>query len=488
MKLQFRRSLAARALLPFLGVTLGLTAFGAPARKPNFLFIYTDDQRWDAMSVVQREQGEKARFPWFQTPNMDRIAAEGLRFRNAFVVLSLCAPSRAAFMTGRYNHVNGVANNQTYFPETSETHATAVKPAGYTTAYIGKWHMGGQRGHRAGFDYSASFIGQGRYFDTPFEINGELTPTKGWIDDVSTDYTIEFIKKHRDKPFSIVLGFKSCHGPFEPPERAKDRFANARALPVPNLNSRAVYRDAGDTTPAAGKLAAVSGDGKASDGTYPVNLGYFRCVSAIDDNLGRLLQTLDELGLAEDTMVVFSSDNGYYHGEHGLGDKRSAYEESIRIPLLVRYPRMIAKGSVRDDLVLNIDLAPTLVDLAGTKVPRQMQGRSWRPLFEGKSAGWRQSFLTEYFWESNFPATPTLVAVRTHTAKLIKYPGHDDWTELFDLVADPYETKNLANDARHRDLLVKMTAEFDRQTKETGFRIPDYAHKPGEASKKKKKG
>lgn len=488
MNLRFPSLFGARTLLPLLALTLASTAAAAPARKPNFLFIYTDDQRWDAMSVVQREHGEQGRFPWFETPHMDRIAAEGMRFRNAFVVLSLCAPSRAAFMTGRYNHVNGVANNQTHFPETSITHATAVKSAGYTTAYIGKWHMGGQRGHRAGFDYSASFIGQGKYVDTPFEINGQLTPTKGWIDDVSTDYTIDFIKKHRDKPFSIVLGFKSCHGPFEPPERAKDRFAGARARPVPNLDVRAVYRDSSDTGPVAGKLSTVSNDGKATDGTYPVNLGYFRCISAIDDNLGRLLQTLDELGLAEDTVVVFSSDNGYYLGEHGLGDKRSAYDESLRIPLLVRYPRLIAKGAISDDLALNIDLAPTFADLAGAKVPQQMQGRSWRPLFEGKNAGWRQSFLAEYFWEANFPATPTLVAVRTHTAKLIKYPGHDNWTELFDLANDPYETKNLVKDPRHKELLGKMTAELERQIAATGFRIPEYAHKPGDAQKKKKKG
>ena len=475
-----------RRTLPIISLIIASAAMAAPARKPNFLFIYTDDQRYDAMGVVQREQGEKGRFPWFQTPNMDRLAAEGLRFRNAFVVLSLCAPSRAAYMTGRYNHLNGVANNQTHFPEDSVTHATAIKSAGYTTAYIGKWHMGGQRGHRAGFDYSASFIGQGRYLDTPFEINGQSTPTKGWIDDVSTDYTIDFIKRHRDKPFSIVLGFKSCHGPFEPPERAKDRFADARARAVPNLNVRAVYRVAGDNSPAAGPLSAQPA-AKAADGTYPINLGYFRCVSAIDDNLGRLLEALDELGLADDTVVVFTSDNGYYHGEHGLGDKRSAYEESLRVPLLVRYPRMIAKGTVRDEMVLNIDVAPTIVDLAGATIPRQMQGKSWRPLFEGKSAGWRQSFLAEYFWEANYPLTPTLVAVRTPTAKLIQYPGHDDWTELFDLEKDPYETKNLANDPNHRDLRAKMTAEMEQQKKATGFKIPDYAHKPGEVPQKKKK-
>src|SRR5436190_1289446 len=181
-------------------------SFGTNAadRRPNFLFVYTDDQRWDAMSVVQREQGERARFPWFQTPNMDRIAAEGVRFRNAFVTLSLCAPSRAAFLTGRYNHLNGVFDNHTQFPETSVTHATLLGAAGYKTAYIGKWHMGGQRGKRPGFDYSASFIGQGKYIDCPIEVNGTPTPSKGWVDDVLTDYAIGYMKQKRDKPLSVV--------------------------------------------------------------------------------------------------------------------------------------------------------------------------------------------------------------------------------------------------------------------------------------------
>lgn len=464
-----------------LFVLAALSAHAAAARKPNFLFIYTDDQRWDAMGVVQREQGDKARFPWFTTPHMDRLAAEGARFRNAFVVNSLCAPSRANFMTGRYSHLNGVVNNHTPFPETSVTHATAIKSAGYTTAYIGKWHMGGQRGKRPGFDYSASFVGQGKYFDCPIEVDGVATPSKGWVDDVTTDYAIAFIKQHRSQPFSVTLGFKACHGPFDPPERAKDRFADAKARPVPNLNVRAIYRAPGDTAPAAGKGSALVNEG----GELKVNLGYFRCISAADDNLGRLLATLDELGLADDTVVVYSSDNGYYHGEHGLGDKRSAYDESLRIPLLVRYPRMIAKGTLRDQMVLNIDLAPTIVDLAGARVPAEMQGRSWRPLFADTNAPWRQSFLAEYFFESNFPTTPTVVAVRTPTAKIIKYPGNDQWTELFDLARDPYETRNLVADPAAKALLTKMNAEFDAQVKATQFHIPDYADKPGDPSAKK---
>ena len=449
----------------------------AADRKPNFLFVYTDDQRWDAMGVVQREQGERARFPWFKTPNMDRLAAEGVRFRKAFVTLSLCAPSRAAFLTGRYNHLNGVANNHTPFPTNSVTHASLMRAAGYATAYIGKWHMGGQRGQRPGFDYSASFIGQGRYVDCPFEINGEPTPTTGWVDDVSTEYAIKFIKEHRDKPFSIVVGFKACHGPCEPPERAKDRFADATARSVPNLGVHAIYRAGKQIEPSEAKAFAPT-----------TNPNYFRCISAADDNLGRLLKALDDLGLANDTVVVFASDNGFYKGEHGLGDKRSAYEESLLIPMIVRYPKLVPKAKALDEMVLNIDLAPTFLDLAGLPIPSEMQGRSWRPLLTGKSADWRKSFLAEYFLENQYPGTPTLVAVRTADAKLVRYPGHDEWTELFDLARDPYETKNLAADPAHKDLLTRIQAELEHQAKATLFQIPDYADKPGDQPAAKKGG
>ncbi len=452
-----------------------LSSAQAAERKPNFLFVYTDDQRWDAMGVVQREQGERARFPWFQTPNMDRLATDGVRFRNAFVTLPLCAPSRAAFLTGRYNHLNGIANNHTPFPDSSVTHASLLRAAGYATAYIGKWHMDGQRGQRPGFDYSASFVGQGRYVDCPFEINGQTTPTSGWVDDVSTDFAIAFMKQHRNEPFSVVVGYKACHGPCLPPERAKDRFPDAVARPVPNLDVQAIYRNS--LSEPNRKAGATSG---ASAGPAGTNPNYFRCISAADDNLGRLLKALEDLGVADDTVVVFASDNGYYKGEHGLGDKRSAYDESLRIPLIIRYPKRLPKGKVRDELVLNIDLAPTFLELAGLTAPREMQGRSWVPLLTGKVTDWRKAFLAEYFFEKGFPTTPTVVAVRTETAKLIKYPGHDEWTELFDLASDPYETKNLVGEPKHKDLHKQMSDEFDRQVKLTGFVIPDYADKPGQ--------
>ncbi len=198
-----------------------IAAADAAPRRPNFLFIYTDDQRWDALSVVQREQGEKGRFPWLHTPHMDRVAAEGVRFRNAFVVNSLCAPSRASFLTGVYGYRNGIVNNHTPFPVENVTYASLLKQAGYVTGYVGKFHMDNQRGQRPGFDFSASFIGQGRYFDCPIEVNGQETPSKGWVDDVSTDYALSFLRTNREKPFALAVGFKATHGPFAPRRAAR---------------------------------------------------------------------------------------------------------------------------------------------------------------------------------------------------------------------------------------------------------------------------
>jgi len=464
-----------------------VSVVAAADARPNFVFIYTDDQRWDALGVVQREQGEAARFPWFQTPHLDRLAAEGVRFRNAFVVSALCSPSRAAFLTGRYNHNNGIANNHTPFPAGAVTWSGLLKDAGYDTGYVGKFHMGGMRGKRPGFAYSASFTGQGRYTDCPFEVNGELRQTTGWVDDVSTDFAIEFLKARRTGPFALVVGYKSSHGPFQPPPRLAEKYAGQSARPVPNLDVPAVYAGklpmreakAQPAKPGKKKAAKATTKAAAADGTNR-NRGYFGCLAAVDENVGRILDALDELKLAENTVVIYTSDNGFYLGEHGLGDKRTAYEESIRIPLVVRWPRLgeQARGKLVDKIALNIDLAPTLLDLAGLAPPAEMQGRSWRPLLEADQAAvktWRTSFFYEYFAETNYPQIPTVLAVRTERAKLIKYPGHDDWTELFDLAADPYETKNLAAEAKAKDLLAAMQAEYDKQAAAVGFRIPDYA-------------
>lgn len=469
-----------RPLVPV--VLFFLTTAAAAADRPNLVFVFADDQRYDAMSCVQKEQGEKGRFPWLKTPNMDRLAAGGVRFRNAFVVNSLCSPSRACFLTGKYSHANGIWNNTTPFPKDSVTHATLLKAAGYTTGYVGKWHMGNGQADRPGFDWFASFTGQGTYEAAKFLVNGELESKPGWVDDQSTDYAIDFIKANKDRPFSLVVGFKATHGPFDPPARWKDQYQGEQARRSPNYGLKPGFNP--DLTAA-----------KLPDGDkVPVNLGYMRCVSALDENLGRLLDTLDSLKLTDNTLVVYSSDNGFYHGEHSLADKRSAYEESLRIPFIVRYPKLVKKAGTRDALVLNVDLAPTFLDLAGVPVPKEMHGRSWKPLLTDETAdGWRQSFLYTYFYEpgganaatNRNPGgynTPTHTAVRTRTAKLIRYEGHPDWTEVFDLAADPYETKNLATDPKHAEVRKALEAEHARLVKELAYKVPSNVPAPGAAA------
>lgn len=460
-------------LLAFVScATLGLVSPDASAaptkapRKPNFIFIFTDDQRWDALGVVQREQGKDARFPWLRTPQLDRLAADGIRFRNAFVVSSLCSPSRAGYLTGRYNHFNGVANNRTSFPEDSVTHATLLRDAGYETGYCGKWHMGEAQGiPPEHFDFTAGYIGQGIYEDCFFWVNGKPTATNGWVDKVTTDYALQFIERNAKKPFSLIVGFKSPHTPCDPPEKYKDQYAGEKYYPPVNENATPLYPIEGTDAEAITK----------DYNTRPRFLDHFRTLSGVDDNVGRLLDALDELGLAEDTVVIFSSDQGYFVGEHGLRDKRSAYEECIRVPLLVRYPRMTRAGTVNDAMTLNIDLAPTLLDLAGARIPKEMQGRSWRPLLQGQTDDWRNSFLYEYFFECDHPATPTTVAVRTADAKIIQYPHHPQWIELYDLSRDPYEMTNLADDPKAKDLLTRMQAEYQRQYAAVQYTIPPYA-------------
>ena len=433
----------------------------AADRKPNFIFIIADDHRWDAMGAVQKEHGEKARYPWFETPNLDRLAADGIRFRNAFITHSICSPGRAGFLTGQFTHVNGIMDNNTPFPETAVTHATLLRDAGYQTAYFGKWHMGEQKGPRPGFQHSASFIGQGKYMDCPFEINGIMTPTAGWVDDVSTDLTLHWLKETRDatKPFSLVLGFKSPHnkrGNDNLPERLRGLYEGKTTRRTPNCDIAAVYH-APLTEEDKGKERGLSANS--------VHLDYLRHIKGVDDNLGRLLDTLDELKLTEDTVVVYSSDNGYFLGERGLGDKRALYEEGLRLPYLVRYPRLFPKGKLIDDMVLNIDLAPTFLDLAGLPSHPGMHGRSFKDLAMGnKPADWRTSFLSYY--RKELGDTPTCRAIRTEDAKLIIYKNKPEWTEVYDLKNDPYELNRLPADG---PLATRLQAELEKQMKAVGF-------------------
>lgn len=391
--------------------------------RPNFVIMCTDDQRWDAMGAVQRERGALARFPWFQSPNLDRLADGGVRFRNAFVVHSLCSPSRATMLSGRYGHLNGVINNSTAFPTNSVTWATLLGAAGYVNGYIGKWHMGSQSA-RPGFQYAASYLDQGSYNNNNFIVNGVTTNITGWVDDVSTDFATNFITANRTNSFALFVGYKSAHNPITPPARLTNLYVTNFAGPI--LNSNALPPWSTNTTYA----------------TEATMRDYHRCIYGVDENVGRILNLLDQLNLASNTVVMFLSDNGRYLGEHAQGDKRSAYEESLRIPFLLRYPARVGASNLNDSLVLNLDLAPTILEYAGLPVPAAMQGRPIGPLLQGQTTGWRTSFFYEYFLELG--SVPNLYAIRTTTNKWIHYVGHPEWSELFLMAEDPFETNNLA--------------------------------------------
>lgn len=439
----------------------GLTAAAAEPR-PNFLVIVPDDHRWDAIGYMQERiagEGRVARFPWFvgRSPGLDRLAREGLRFTNGFVTFSLCSPSRASMLTGQHPHRTGILDNETYFPENAVTYATVLRDAGYSTAYFGKWHMRDQLA-RPGFDHVATFLGQGNYYGNTFYVNGAPVWQDGWVDDVSTDYLLDFLGRRTENapPFLAFIGFKTPHDNRTPPQRHATLFSENAPLAVPNLSINPPYR------PGANAGTALTD-----------NRNYFRCLVGADDNVVRVLDKLDQLGLARNTVVIYISDNGYYLGEHGLGDKRSAYEESMRVPFLIRYPA--EQGQSRDvpQLALNIDIAPTLLDLAGLPIPSWMQGRSLAPLLRGEPApaDWPVSFLFQYARDPAYPtSTPAMLAYRTVGGeKLIHYPYDSSWTEVFDTASDPYEMNNLALVTGEAERVGKLWTGMSRAVVESGF-------------------
>lgn len=441
---------------------LCLVATLAPARaavRPNFLLVFMDDQRYDAMSC--------AGHPFLKTPNMDRLAREGAYFRNAFVTTSLCSPSRASIQSGQYAHTHGVINNRGLdLRPDAVTFPKLLQKAGYQTAYVGKWHQSPTNEKRPGFDYWVSYRGQGVYLDPPINVNGRRVKATGYMDDIMTDYAIAWLTKERDKrkPFSLTLAFKAVHGPFTPPERARNLYSDAKVeLPEtfdePLTNKPEFLR---------GRKARDNGESARMNRQEFIRK-YSRTVRGADDNLGRMLDALQKEGLLDETLVIYTSDNGYYHGEHGgLSDKRSAYEESIRVPMLARYPRLIKPGSQIDGIALNIDIAPTFLAAAGVEVPETMQGRSLLPLFTGQAGDWRKSFFYEYFREPQHPNTPTIQAVRTDRYKYIRYLEPPDTPELYDLKNDPLETRNLHDDPASAEVLASMKKELERLIAETG--------------------
>jgi len=476
-------SLVAAALAVACGVgdTVDAGADGHP--RPNIVFLLSDDQSYGTMG----HEGE----PWMRTPGLDRLAAEGARFTRAFVTTSLCSPSRASFLSGRWARNHGVFDNQTELPSDLPTFASELRAAGYDTAYVGKWHMGWQR-ERPGFDFSASYVAQGAYQDAVFELSGELVETEGWVDDVATDYALEFLREGRGAPFLLFVGFKSAHAPREPPERLLGLYegetlatpANVAAIPpypradeLDRLIAKGVqttpYGVSEDWIGLLEKPRKTLRPKEGENWLKPNRRAYHQVIAGVDENVVRILDLMDELGLTDNTIVVYASDNGLCNGAHGTFIKRSAYEESIRIPLLVRYPPLVRPGTSVDKLALNLDLAPTLLELADVEVPDAMQGRSLVPLLEGREVEWRTSFVYENFHEPPFN-TPTLYALRTETWKLVEYPGFPGWTEFFHLAEDPHEIENLAGSEEYAATLAALRAELAERERAIGPRPPGF--------------
>ncbi len=482
-------------LLSFLAPMFGVDVALAKDPPPNILFIMTDDHAAHAISAY----GSKVN----QTPNLDRIARAGARFENCFAVNSICTPSRATILTGKYSHINGVTVFNR-FDGSQPTVAKYLQKAGYYTGVIGKWHL---TSDPTGFDHWQVLPGQGIYFDPVFLDPEGRKVIKGYATDVITDLSIEFLKNRpKDKPFFLMCHHKAPHRPWEPDARHKAMFAG-KHIPEP-ATLRDDYRGRTDAireceqkvftdmTRRDLKLQPPAGFSPqarnkwlsekpveveiSESGTNRVLTGpeldawkyqrymqdYLACVQSVDDNVGRLLDWLDKSGLSTNTVVFYTSDQGFFLGDHGLYDKRFMYEESIRMPLLVRWPGVIREGAVERVMAINPDFAPTFMDIAGLEVPVDMQGRSLVPLLKGKTPqDWRTGFYYRYYHDPGDHNTRAHYGLRTTTHKLIHFWKSDQW-ELYDLVKDPEELRNVYDDPACRDMVPRLKNELYRLKRE----------------------
>lgn len=465
-----------------------------PAR-PNILFIMSDDHAAHAMSCYGSVVN--------QTPNLDRIAKEGVRFDRCFVVNSICSPSRATILTGKYSHLNGVPVFNR-FDGSQPTVSKYLQAAGYYTGMIGKWHLGSDP---TGFDKWMVLPGQGVYFRPVFITPEGRKVIPGYASDVITDLSIDFLENRpKDKPFFLMCHHKAPHRPWEPDAKHKAMFAG-KNIPEPATlrDDYATRVDAireckqkvfDDLTRRDLKLeppTELKGTNRAKwlqtkptevrievDGTTKILTGeelnkwkyqrymqdYLACIQSVDDNVGRLLDWIDAHGLRENTLVIYTSDQGFFLGDHGLYDKRFMYEPSLKMPFVARWPSTIKPGLVQDAMAINCDFGPTFMDLAGLPIPSDMQGRSLLPLLKGPApADWRSSMYYRYYHDPGDHDTRAHYGVRTLTHKLIYYWKKNQW-ELFDLIKDPDELRNLYNDPAQQELVTKLKAELYRLKKE----------------------
>jgi arylsulfatase A-like enzyme len=467
---------------------------GAEKKPPNIIYIMTDDHAAHAISSY----GSKIN----KTPNLDRIAKEGMRFANCFCTNSICAPSRAVILTGKYSHINGVIDNAKEFDGSQQTFPKLLRKAGYETAVIGKWHL---KTDPTGFDYWNILPGQGVYYNPIMIEMGQKKKYAGYVTDIITDHCLNWLKKRTpDKPFCLMYHHKAPHREWEPapkyltlyddvtipePPTLFDDYSNrGRAAKEQDMTIEKTMNDRDvklvapkNLTPEQKNLWDAAYEPK-NEAFRKANLqgkdlvrwkyqryikDYLRCVASVDDNVGRMLDYLDEAGLADNTVVIYASDQGFYLGDHGWFDKRFMYEESLRMPLLVRYPKEIKPGSVNNDIVMNLDFAPTFLDFAGVSKPADVQGRSIRTLLQGKTPkDWRKSMYYHYYEYPAVHSAKRHYGVRTQRYKLIHfYHDIDEW-ELYDLQKDPDELNNIYNDPAYADVVKKLKAELSRLREE----------------------
>ena len=449
---------------------------GLAKKRPNIVFIMSDDHAAQAISAY----GSKL----IKTPNIDRLANEGMKFENCFVTNSICAPSRAAIITGKYSHLNGVPVFN-HIDNSQPLLSKYLQAAGYYTGLVGKWHLGGQNpywpddGKPAGFDYWNILPGQGAYFNPAMIEMAKRKTIEGYTTDIITDLSIDFIKdRPQDRPFFLMVHHKAPHRNWQPDEKHRKQFENYEP-PIPATFDDD-YRGKSDASRNATNhidtdLNEQDLKMKPPEGLQGAALkkwkfkrflqDYLACVASVDDNLGRFLDYLDKNGLAENTIVIYTSDQGFFLGEHNMFDKRFMYEESLRMPFLIRWPAKVKPGTVSKKMILNVDFAPMMLDAAGVKVPADMQGRSFLPLLEGRTPkDWRTSMYYRYY----HPGDHNVAAhygIRTDRYKLIYFDKLNQW-ELYDLKKDPIEMHNLYGDPASAALTKQLRAELYRLRKE----------------------
>ena len=482
-----------------LAVVAGLLPFAAKAEeadRPNILFIFSDDHACAAVSAYGSRLAEVA-----PTPNIDRLATEGMLFKRCYVTNSICAPSRAVIQTGKHSHLNGVRTNGPRFDGLQQTFPKLLQKAGYQTAIVGKWHL---RSTPTGFDYSEVLPGQGDYYNPVMLKKDERIQHTGYVTDIITDLGIEWLDKKRDKskPFMLMLQHKAPHRRWNPgpkqltlfddvtiPEPAnlfddykgrgtaahKQDMSIAKTMnhgdlkltPPRKLNPQQleVWNAAYGPKNEAFKKAAPKGDDLIRWKYQRYLKDYLRCIRSVDDNTGRVLDYLDKSGLAKNTVVIYNSDQGFYLGEHGWYDKRFMYEESYGTPLLVRWPGVARPSSVNEDLVQNLDFAQTFLDIAAVEQPDDMQGASIKPLLQGKAPqDWRKSLYYHYYEFPGVHAVRRHEGVSTRRYKLIHFYREGEW-ELYDLEKDPAEMKSVYADPEYKAVVARLKAELERLKK-----------------------